>query len=190
MTFRPDPDRELLDIAEYAANYQTPSDEAWDTARYCLLDSLGCAVLALSPPVPAVGPLVPGTIVPNKARISGHHYQLDPVKAGFVRRLGGWRRRHRPGGSPANLRRPSKQRCLSPSPANSPRRRTLGGYDFRSRRAVKDAPSARRRRRAALLDSPSAAEKRRFQEVGGALCRVFFITAVTGALTAAQAGSR
>ncbi len=82
---RPDPDRELLDIAEYAANYQTPSDEAWDTARYCLLDSLGCAVLALQYPACTrhLGPLVPGTIVPNGARVPGTSYQLDPVKAGF-----------------------------------------------------------------------------------------------------------
>src|SRR5580658_5125070 len=82
---RPDPDRELLDIAAYAADYNNPSDEALDTARYCLLDSLGCAILALQYPACTrhLGPIVPGTVVPFGARVPGTHHKLDPVKAAF-----------------------------------------------------------------------------------------------------------
>ena len=63
----------------------TPSEEAYDTARYCLVDSLGCAMLALQYPacVKHLGPIVPGTVVPHGARVPGTDYQLDPVKAAF-----------------------------------------------------------------------------------------------------------
>jgi 2-methylcitrate dehydratase len=82
---RPSPDQELLDIADYVANYTSASDEAFDTARYGLLDSLGCAMLALRYPacVRHLGPIVPGTTVPNGARVPGTNFQLDPVKAAF-----------------------------------------------------------------------------------------------------------
>src|SRR5207247_521963 len=61
------------------------SDEAYDTARYCLLDSLGCAMLALQYPACRrhLGPIVPGTVVPSGARVPGTEYVLDPVKAAF-----------------------------------------------------------------------------------------------------------
>ena len=83
---RPDPDKELVAIAEYVANFKAISDEAYDTARHGLLDSLGCAMLALQYPACTrhLGPIVPGTVVPGGARVPGTNYQLDPVKAAFM----------------------------------------------------------------------------------------------------------
>ncbi|MEX2164079.1 MAG: bifunctional 2-methylcitrate dehydratase/aconitate hydratase [Sulfuricaulis sp.] len=82
---RPAPDPELVAIADYVADYRIDSREACDTARYCLMDSLGCALLALRFPecVRHLGPIVPGTTVPNGARVPGTRYELDPVKAAF-----------------------------------------------------------------------------------------------------------
>src|SRR5204863_4738742 len=80
---RPAPDKELVDIADYVTDYKIASDEAYDTARYCLMDSLGCAFLALKYPecVRHLGPIVPGTVVPHGARVPGTNHVLDPVKA-------------------------------------------------------------------------------------------------------------
>ncbi|MDD3519533.1 MAG: bifunctional 2-methylcitrate dehydratase/aconitate hydratase [Chromatiales bacterium] len=82
---RPDPDRELVAIADYVCDYRIDSAEAYDTARNCLMDSLGCALLALQYPecTKHLGPIVPGTLVPNGARVPGTSFQLDPVKAAF-----------------------------------------------------------------------------------------------------------
>ena len=82
---RPEPDRELADIADYVCDYEIQSDEALDTARNCLIDSLGCALLALRYPecTKHLGPLVPGTLVPHGARVPGTQFQLDPVKAAW-----------------------------------------------------------------------------------------------------------
>lgn len=82
---RPSPDQELVDIARYAARYRIESKEAYDLARYCLMDSLGCALLALRfhDCTKLLGPIVPGIIVPNGARVPGTQFELDPVKAAF-----------------------------------------------------------------------------------------------------------
>jgi 2-methylcitrate dehydratase len=82
---RPDPDQVILDIAEYVTDYEIDSSEAYGTARLCLMDSLGCALLALRYPecTKLLGPVVPGTIVPNGARVPGTSHQLDPVTAAF-----------------------------------------------------------------------------------------------------------
>jgi 2-methylcitrate dehydratase len=82
---RPGPDKVLTDIAEYVANYIVTSDEAFDTARYCLIDTLGCGLEALGYPActKLLGPVVPGTVVPNGARIPGTQFQLDPIQAAF-----------------------------------------------------------------------------------------------------------
>ena len=82
---RPDPDAELVAIADYVAGARHFSDEAYDTARYCLMDSLGCAMLALQYPACQrhLGPIVPGTVVPNGVRVPGTNYELDPIKAAF-----------------------------------------------------------------------------------------------------------
>jgi 2-methylcitrate dehydratase len=82
---RPEPDKVLVDIAEYVTKYRITSDEAYVTAHYCLLDTLGCGFEALSYPActKLLGPIVPGTTVPNGAKVPGTPYQLDPVQAAF-----------------------------------------------------------------------------------------------------------
>src|SRR5205823_6872744 len=72
-------------IADYICDYNSPSEEALTTARYCLLDTLGCGLLALKYPActKLLGPVVPGTVVPNGARVPGTNYVLDPVTAAF-----------------------------------------------------------------------------------------------------------
>jgi 2-methylcitrate dehydratase len=82
---RPAPDRVLADIADYALNYEVTSELAYSTARACLIDTLGCGLEALDYPACTrlLGPIVPGTLVPNGARVPGTSYQLDPVQAAF-----------------------------------------------------------------------------------------------------------
>ena len=82
---RPAPDKVLTDIADYASKYEIKSPEAYDTARYCLMDTLGCGFEALEYPActKLLGPIVPGTVVPNGARVPGTQFQLDPVQAAF-----------------------------------------------------------------------------------------------------------
>ena len=69
-SLRPAPDRQLVDIARYVVEKKINSDKAYDNARLCLLDALGCAMQAFANPecMKLVGPVVPGTIVPNGAR--------------------------------------------------------------------------------------------------------------------------
>jgi len=82
---RPRPDQVLVDIADYVASYRIASNEAYETAQHCLIDTLGCGFEALSYPActKLLGPVVPGTVVPNGAKVPGTSYQLDPVKAAF-----------------------------------------------------------------------------------------------------------
>lgn len=82
---RPAPDRVLVAIADYVTRYRVRSRLALDTARLCLMDSLGCAFAALAHPecTKLLGPLVPGTAVPDGARVPGTPFRLDPVKATF-----------------------------------------------------------------------------------------------------------
>jgi 2-methylcitrate dehydratase len=82
---RPAPDKVITDIADFALGYEIKSDLAYETARYCLIDTLGCGLEALEYPActKLLGPLVPGTIVPHGARVPGTSYRLDPVQAAF-----------------------------------------------------------------------------------------------------------
>ncbi len=82
---RPRTDAVISKIADYADNYYINSPEAYETARYCLMDSLGCAILALRFPACAklLGPVVPGTVVPGGVRVPGTKFVLDPVQAAF-----------------------------------------------------------------------------------------------------------
>ena len=82
---RPAPDKVLTDIADYALGYEIESELAYSTARTCLIDTLGCGLEALeyAACTKLLGPIVPGTIVPNGARVPGTSYQLDPVQAAF-----------------------------------------------------------------------------------------------------------
>ncbi|HSW06146.1 bifunctional 2-methylcitrate dehydratase/aconitate hydratase [Aquabacterium sp.] len=84
-TTRPAPDAVLTDIADYVLAYRIESRLAYDTARHCLIDTLGCGLEALEYPActKLLGPLVPGTVVPNGARVPGTPHQLDPVQAAF-----------------------------------------------------------------------------------------------------------
>lgn len=82
---RPEPDKVLTDIADYVSKYEIKSKEAYNTARICLMDTLGCGLEALSYPActKLMGPIVAGTIVPNGAKVPGTPFQLDPVMAAF-----------------------------------------------------------------------------------------------------------
>ena len=83
--FRPAPDQVIVDIANYVADFEIISDEAFDTARHCLMDTLGCGFEALDYPActKLLGPVIPGTVVPNGAKVPGTTYQLDPILAAF-----------------------------------------------------------------------------------------------------------
>ncbi|MGH8750537.1 MAG: bifunctional 2-methylcitrate dehydratase/aconitate hydratase [Burkholderiales bacterium] len=82
---RPQPDQVLVDIVDYVARYKITSKLAYETARNCLMDTLGCGLEALSYPActKLMGPIVPGTIVPHGAKVPGTQFQLDPVTAAF-----------------------------------------------------------------------------------------------------------
>lgn len=85
INLRPDFDHELTAIADYVANHNIKNQEAYNTARLCLMDTLGCGVLALRYPecTKLLGPVVPGTLVPNGARVPGTQLILDPIQAAF-----------------------------------------------------------------------------------------------------------
>ena len=78
-------DQVLQDIADYVIDYKVVSEEALNTARNCLMDTIGCGLLALKYPncTRHLGPIVPGTTVVNGARVFGRSYELDPVKAAW-----------------------------------------------------------------------------------------------------------
>ncbi len=83
---RPDPDKALIDIADYVLGYEvTRSREAMETARYCLMDTLACGMLALDYPActKLLGPIVLGATMTGGARVPGTAYELDPVRAAF-----------------------------------------------------------------------------------------------------------
>ncbi len=85
LNVRPDPDKELVAIADYVTGFQVKSSEAYDTARNCLIDTLGCGFLAQRFPECSkhLGPIVSGTTVLNGARVPGTQFELDPVKAAW-----------------------------------------------------------------------------------------------------------
>ena len=83
---RPEPDAILQQIADYVIDLdRITSDHAMDTARLCLMDTLGCGLLALNYPacVKMLGPIVPGATMQGGARVPGTSYELDPVRAAF-----------------------------------------------------------------------------------------------------------
>src|ERR1700704_438734 len=82
---RPKPDKVLTLIADYATKYAVKSAEAYETARYCLIDTLGCGLEALEYPActKLLGPIDPETVVPHGAKVPGTRFQLDPVQAAF-----------------------------------------------------------------------------------------------------------
>ncbi|WP_422124312.1 bifunctional 2-methylcitrate dehydratase/aconitate hydratase [Planococcus sp. X10-3] len=78
-------DQLIVDIADYVMDFEDYSENSLETARYILMDTLGCGFLALRYPActKLLGPIVPGTIVPNGARVPGTSFVLDPVQAAF-----------------------------------------------------------------------------------------------------------
>jgi len=82
---RPEPDAVLVAIADYAHGAKISSAAAYDTARYCLMDTLACGFQALKYPActKLLGPVVPGAVMPGGARVPGTSYELDPVQAAF-----------------------------------------------------------------------------------------------------------
>src|SRR5258707_865374 len=85
LNVRPPFDPLLEQIADYVIGNPVLSGEAYETARYCLMDTLGCGLLALNYPacVKLLGPVVPGASVPNGSRVPGTRFELDPVTAAF-----------------------------------------------------------------------------------------------------------
>ncbi|MBT4570865.1 MAG: 2-methylcitrate dehydratase, partial [Nitrosomonadales bacterium] len=79
------PDKILVNIANYVFDYKIESKEALETAKHCLIDTLGCGLEALDYPacVRHLGPIVPGSIVPNGTKIPGTNFQLDPINGAF-----------------------------------------------------------------------------------------------------------
>lgn len=82
---RPAPDAALVAIADYAQSFKITSNQAYETARYCLMDTLACGFQALKYPActKLMGPIVPGALMPGGARVPGTSYELDPVQAAF-----------------------------------------------------------------------------------------------------------
>ncbi|HEX7011861.1 MAG TPA: bifunctional 2-methylcitrate dehydratase/aconitate hydratase [Steroidobacteraceae bacterium] len=82
---RPAPDQVLTDIADYVLSYRIESEAAYETAYYCLMDTLACGFQALKYPActKLLGPVVPGATLPGGARVPGTSYELDPVQAAF-----------------------------------------------------------------------------------------------------------
>ena len=78
---RPEPDQVLVDIADYVCNADIDSKLAYETAHYCLLDTLACGFQALDYPActKLLGPVVPGATLPGGARVPGTSYELEPV---------------------------------------------------------------------------------------------------------------
>jgi 2-methylcitrate dehydratase len=84
-TERPAFDQVMVDIADYVCNYEIDSDEAYSTARYCMMDSLACAMLAMKFPgcTRLLGPMVPGAEMTGGARVPGTAFELEPAQAAF-----------------------------------------------------------------------------------------------------------
>ena len=82
---RPDPDQVLVDIADYVDAFKIRSDTAYETARYCLMDTLACGFQALDYPActKLLGPVVPGATMPGGSRVPGTAHELDPVQGAF-----------------------------------------------------------------------------------------------------------
>ncbi len=82
---RPQPDKLLVAIADYAQNFKVDSPQAYETAQYCLMDTLACGFQALKYPActKLLGPVVPGATMPGGSRVPGTSYELDPVMGAF-----------------------------------------------------------------------------------------------------------
>jgi len=82
---RSEPDTAIVEMVDYVDGYKVDTKRAFEAAYHCLVDSLGCAFMAFAYPecTKLLGPIVPGTVVPNGARVPGTPYVMDPVQAAF-----------------------------------------------------------------------------------------------------------
>jgi 2-methylcitrate dehydratase len=82
---RPDPDALLVQIASYARDARIDSTLAYETARYCLMDTLACGLQALQYPACTrlLGPVVAGATLAGGARVPGLDFELEPIQAAF-----------------------------------------------------------------------------------------------------------
>src|ERR1700744_6630966 len=82
---RPAPDHVITAIADYALSFEINSALAYETAAYCLMDTLACGFQALKYPActKLLGPVVPGATLTGGARVPGPAYELDPINAAF-----------------------------------------------------------------------------------------------------------
>jgi len=80
-----DTDKELVDVAEYITSFKVTSELALSTARLATIDAIGCGILALNFPecTKHLGPVVPGTVVPNGVHVPGTQHVLDPVQGAW-----------------------------------------------------------------------------------------------------------
>lgn len=78
-------DSEIAEMASYVHKHEIKSNLAFETARFVFLDAIGCGLAALrfEACTNLLGPVVPGTKVPNGSRVPGTAYELDPVRAAF-----------------------------------------------------------------------------------------------------------
>jgi 2-methylcitrate dehydratase len=82
---RPAPDQVITAIADYALSYRIDSELAYETAAYCLMDTLACGFQALKYPActKLLGPVVPGATLTGGSRVPGTAYELDPINGAF-----------------------------------------------------------------------------------------------------------
>jgi 2-methylcitrate dehydratase len=78
-------DQVIVDIVDYALNYEIKSPVAYETAWNCFMDTLGCGLEALEYEActKLLGPVVPGVTVANGVKVPGTKHVLDPVQGAF-----------------------------------------------------------------------------------------------------------
>jgi 2-methylcitrate dehydratase len=78
-------DQAIIDIVDYALNYEIKSSVAYETAWNCFMDTLGCGLEALEYEActKLLGPVVPGLTVTNGVKVPGTKHVLDPVQGAF-----------------------------------------------------------------------------------------------------------
>ena len=78
-------DQAIIDIVDYALNYEITSPVAYETAWNCFMDTLGCGLEALEYEActKLLGPVVPGLTVANGVKVPGTKHVLDPVQGAF-----------------------------------------------------------------------------------------------------------
>ena len=78
-------DQVIIDIVDYALNYEIKSPVAYETAWSSFLDTLGCGFESLEYEActKLLGPVVPGLTVANGVKVPGTKHVLDPVQGAF-----------------------------------------------------------------------------------------------------------